>query len=150
MIKKVLNYERVWRDTDIKDVVAELFDSLSGSDKQLSVEELDRWMMKGWAVRKRQVTRFDKMRGGSRSVIDAIRRRKLYLKLLSSVRFKDTLLEELLPTSDLEKLADACNETSFACGEDVIKEGDAADAFYVIKSGEVRAPQCPHVLAEGD
>ena len=90
----------------------------------------------GCAMLKLAVEDFRSLVGHS---LDLIASKNLNLKLLQSVKFKDTTIASLLPTSELEKLADACEEITFRHGEDVIKEGAAADSFYVIKAGEVRA-----------
>ena len=60
----------------------------------------------------------------------------------------------VLPEYDLERLARASTWVDVSAGEEVIRQGDAGDRFYVIESGEfavtVDAAPRPGLLAAGD
>ena len=70
-------------------------------------------------------------------------RMKQYVELLQDVVISagDTskALKDCLSTEELEKMADALDEEEFGPGSIIIRQGEAGDYFYVIKSGECSA-----------
>jgi CRP/FNR family cyclic AMP-dependent transcriptional regulator len=52
---------------------------------------------------------------------------------------KNALVFAELGTSDLKRLAKLMEETQFAAGSIVIKEGDQADGLFVVSSGKLEA-----------
>ena len=52
MMRRLVSDDDVWEESNVKDVVIEVFANLSGNDKSIDVEEIHRWLMKGWEDQK--------------------------------------------------------------------------------------------------
>ena len=103
----------------------------------------------GCTMLKLAVADFHELVGHS---LDSIAAKNFNLKLLSQVKIAQQPLEALLAKSDLEKLVGALEEATYEKGEQVITEGEVADAFYIIKAGEaiVSTKQRGEIITLGD
>ena len=61
MMKKIVNDEQLWATSNVKETCADLYESISGGDNSMDIEELERWAMKNWMEMKRDFAdgRFD-------------------------------------------------------------------------------------------
>ena len=55
MMKKLVGSEQAWGTTNVKDVVIALFERIAGADAELSIEELQAWISRGWMRRKAEL-----------------------------------------------------------------------------------------------
>ncbi len=66
MMKKLIGDDDIWEETEVKDVALDVFDSVSGGDGDMDLEEFERWMLNGWIEMKkalihdRQMKRWEK------------------------------------------------------------------------------------------
>lgn len=51
---------------------------------------------------------------------------------------KEVPLLRSLSKEDVRSLLDALEEQAFAAGQQIVREGDAGDAFYIVRDGEVK------------
>ena len=81
MFKKLVGNEGVWTSSNVKDACIALFNRIAGTDAEVDIEELQMWMVKGWAKRKNAMAQLkavelrDLCRGsiqGAMSVDDAL------------------------------------------------------------------------------
>ena len=56
-------------------------------------------------------------------------------------RLRAVALFEKLSKKQIELVADRCTEVRLPCGEDVVRQGETGDAFYVITRGTAQVPR---------
>ena len=65
------------------------------------------------------------------------RREEIILDTLRKVKIGDTVLGDVLRSSDIDAMALATQSDSFAKDDVIIRQGEKGDAFYIIESGTV-------------
>ena len=60
-----------------------------------------------------------------------------HVAFLAGVRFGDKALADVLSHGQLEQIAGALEQETFACGEHIIRQGQEGDYFYIVEDGEV-------------
>ena len=68
MIKKVVNDEKLWDESHVKETATDLYESISGGDNQMDIEELERWLSTGWLQLKRSLVGSSPVAGQSTNV----------------------------------------------------------------------------------
>ena len=54
-IKAVVGDTKLWRESNVKEMTGSVFGAISGDDGELDIEEIVRWLLKGWNERKKKL-----------------------------------------------------------------------------------------------
>ena len=66
-----------------------------------------------------------------------IKRSEMHLEFLRKVKIGDKVLGDVLQPEDINAMALATQQDTFANGDVIVREGERGDVFYLIESGEV-------------
>jgi CRP-like cAMP-binding protein len=66
-----------------------------------------------------------------------VKRSELHLQFLRKVKIGDKVLGDVLQPDDINAMALATQQDTFAKGDVIVREGERGDVFYLIESGEV-------------
>eukprot|EP00563_Minutocellus_polymorphus_P006551 CAMPEP_0181036228 /NCGR_PEP_ID=MMETSP1070-20121207/8738_1 /TAXON_ID=265543 /ORGANISM="Minutocellus polymorphus, Strain NH13" /LENGTH=706 /DNA_ID=CAMNT_0023113827 /DNA_START=389 /DNA_END=2509 /DNA_ORIENTATION=- len=66
-----------------------------------------------------------------------LKRSEMHLQFLRKVKIGDKVLGDVLQPEDINAMALATQQDTFAKGDVIVREGERGDVFYLIESGEV-------------